>query len=71
MTADLKNNEKVELLNNVIKSRHSTRKFMKESPERSLIDLVVEAGIYAPYSGLAGMKLEELRRIIVLTPGIL
>ncbi|MDR3574666.1 MAG: nitroreductase family protein [Anaerolineaceae bacterium] len=59
---------KLDTLNNIIRARHTTRKFKTEAPEKAIIGQVVEAGLYAPYAAMTGMKLEELRHIVVLAP---
>jgi nitroreductase len=52
----------------LIKTRRSTRKFKNGLPPLEIINEVVTAGLYAPYAGLTGMHLGEIRRFIVF-PG--
>lgn len=51
----------------VIRERKSTRKFKSEKPPKELIDEILLAGLYSPYSGLTGIKLNEIRKFIVIS----
>ena len=55
--------------NTVLERRRSIRLFKKEAPPREQIERIIKAGILAPYAGLAGRPLSEMRRFAVLSNG--
>ena len=61
--------EKSEVLQQVIKTRKSTRSFSGEVPPRETIDRIIESCIYAPYGGATGIPLEQVRKVFVFTQG--
>ena len=54
------------VLDQVLKERRSVRVFKNEIPPREDIEQIIKAGILAPYAGLAGVGLKEMRRFAVL-----
>lgn len=53
------------VLNYVIESRRSIRKFKSEVPPRELVEQVIRAGLLAPYSGLAVSR-DDFRRFMII-----
>lgn len=53
-------------LDNIIESRRSIRKFKLDVPPRELVEKIIQAGLLAPYSGLA-VSMRDFRRFIVFT----
>jgi len=53
------------IIDQVIESRRSIRKFKLEAPPKELIEQVLQAGLLAPYSGV-GVTREDFRRFIVI-----
>lgn len=53
-------------LEQVIKSRKSTRSFSDKIPSTDIILKIVESGVYAPYGGATGIPLTEIRKIFIL-----
>ena len=56
-------------LDAALENRRSIRLFKKEAPPREQIEQIIKAGILAPYAGLAGRPLSEMRRFAVLSGG--
>jgi nitroreductase len=56
---------KGKILEEIIAARRTVRRFTPHTPPRDLVELVINAGLLAPYSGL-GVSGEEFRRIFVL-----
>ncbi len=52
-------------LEQIIKTRRSTRSFSSEIPPREDLMKIIEAAIYAPYGGATGIPLTELRKVFV------
>ena len=52
-------------IDQVIESRRSIRKFKSETPSRGLVELVLQAGLLAPYAG-ASVSREDFRRFVVI-----
>ena len=53
------------IIDHLIESRRSIRKFKPEAPTREQIEQVLKAGLLAPYAG-AGVSREDFRRFIVI-----
>ncbi len=53
------------VLEEVIASRRTVRRFTPQAPPRDLVERVVRAGLLAPYSGL-GVSREDFRRVAVV-----
>ena len=53
------------IIDQVIESRRSIRKFKPETPPRELINQVLQAGLFAPYAS-ASVSREDFRRFIVI-----
>lgn len=53
------------IIDQIIESRRSIRKFKLEAPPKELIEQVLQAGLLAPYPGV-GMTREDFRRFIVI-----
>jgi nitroreductase len=62
MPTDIQCNQ---IIDQVIESRRSIRKFKLESPPKELIEQVLQAGLLAPYSGI-GITRKDFRRFIVI-----
>ncbi len=62
MSANLECNK---IIDQVIESRRSIRKFKTESPPRELIEKVLQAGLWAPYASAAVTR-EDYRRFTVI-----
>ena len=60
------NKEWNKVLDDIIEARHSTRKFKIEIPPRELVEQIIRAGLWAPYSGLA-VSGNKFRRFIVIS----
>jgi nitroreductase len=58
-------NERNQVLDLIIESRHSIRKFKPEMPPRELMKQVIYAGLLAPYSGIAVSR-NDFRQFIVI-----
>ncbi len=56
-------------LDTVLERRRSIRLFKKEAPPREQIGRIIKAGFLAPYAGMAGRPLSEMRRFTVLSNG--
>jgi nitroreductase len=59
------NKELNQALDTIIEARRSIRKFKPEKPPRELIGMVTQAGLLAPYSGLAVSR-KDFRQFIVV-----
>ncbi len=59
----MENNNKP--LEQIIKTRRSTRNFTKEIPSDEDMMKIIESAIYAPYGGATGISLEQLRKIFI------
>jgi len=57
--------EQNEVLDLIIASRHTVRKFKNEVPPRTMIEMVLQAGLLAPY-GIMAVTREDFRRFVVL-----
>ena len=57
--------EQNEVLDHIIESRHTVRKFKYEAPPRPIIEEVLEAGLLAPY-GMIAVTREDFRRFVVI-----
>jgi nitroreductase len=53
------------VLDHIIKSRRTVRKFKDEAPPRTLIELVLQAGLLAPYGQIAVTR-DDFRRFVVI-----
>ena len=53
------------VLDRLIDSRRTVRKFKAESPPRSLVERVLQAGLLAPYAALSVTR-EDFRRFVVI-----
>jgi len=58
-----------EVLDRIIRTRHSVRRHRDEVPERKLIEEVIEAGRLAPYAGLANHGTDDFRHFFVIRNG--
>jgi nitroreductase len=58
-------NECNKIIDQLIESRRSIRKFKFKAPPKELIKQVLHAGLLAPYSGI-GVSREDFRRFIVI-----
>jgi nitroreductase len=58
-------NDRNQVLDLIIESRRSIRKFKPEIPPRELIKQVIHAGLLAPYSGIAVSR-NDFRQFIVI-----
>jgi nitroreductase len=54
-------------LDAVLERRRSIRRFKDEVPPREYVEQVIKAGVFAPYAGMVGKPLAEMRRFTVLT----
>lgn len=61
--------ENIEILQQIIRTRKSTRSFSGEIPPRETINRIIESCIYAPYGGATGIPLEQVRKVFVFTQG--
>ncbi len=52
-------------LEQIIKTRKSTRNFSKEVPPEEDLMKIITSAVYAPYGGATGIPLEELRKVFV------
>jgi len=52
-----------------IRTRRTIRSFTKEEPKKEDIARIVEAGLYAPYAGLANIPFEQQRKIFIFRQG--
>jgi nitroreductase len=55
------------ILDQVIGERRSIRKFTDAIPPREDIEQIIKAGILAPYAGMTGKQLSDIRRFTVVT----
>ncbi|HEX3046171.1 MAG TPA: nitroreductase family protein [Bacillota bacterium] len=58
--------EKNKVLDEIILKRRSIRKFKNETPPKELIEAIINAGIWAPYTGIAGVSVTEIRKFFIL-----
>lgn len=56
-----------EILDRVIRSRHTVRQFTDEIPTREMISEVIEAGRLSPYAGLPNKGTTDFRRFFVIS----
>lgn len=56
-----------EILDRIIRSRHSVRQFKDEIPSREMITQVIEAGRLSPYAGLPNKGTTDFRRFFVIS----
>lgn len=61
----LSTEEKNEVLDHLIESRHTMRKFKLEAPPKGLIEEVLNAGLLAPYASISVTR-EDFRRFVVI-----
>jgi nitroreductase len=61
----LQTDELNKILDQIIESRRSIRKFKQEVPPRELIEKILHAGLLAPFAA-AGASREDFRRFIVI-----
>ena len=59
------NTECNRIIDQLIMSRRSIRKFKQEAPPKELIEQILQAGLLAPYAG-AGVEREDFRRFVVV-----
>ncbi len=52
-------------IDQIIKTRRSTRSFTKEIPSTENLMKIIESAIYAPYGGATGIPLEQLRKVFI------
>jgi nitroreductase len=57
--------EQNEVLDHIIESRHTVRKFKNEAPPRTMIEMVLQSGLLAPY-GMIAVNRGDFRRFVVL-----
>ena len=55
-----------EVLDRVIRSRHSVRQYTDEIPAKEMIEQIIESGRLAPYAGLPNIGTTDFRRFFVL-----
>ena len=53
-------------LDQIIAMRRSIRNFTHEVPKKEDMDSILASAIYAPYGSMAGLPLEEVRKIFVI-----
>ncbi len=58
-----------EVLDRIIRTRHSVRGFKEDIPPKELVEQVIEAGRLAPYAGLANKGTYDFRRFFVIPTG--
>ncbi len=63
--ASLSFEEQNQVLDRLIESRRTVRKFKNETPPRSMIEEVLQAGLLAPYAQLTVTR-EDFRRFVVI-----
>jgi len=61
------NEEVNKKLDEIINKRRSIRKFKKEVPPKEIIEDIIKAGLMAPYAGISGIPVNEIRRFFVLS----
>jgi nitroreductase len=54
------------VLEEIMGSRRTIRRFTQQAPPKDMVERVVRAGLMAPYSGL-GVSREDFRRVIVVS----
>ena len=54
-------------MDRIIAQRRSIRRFKENIPPKEYIEQVIQAGIRAPYAGMTGRQLSEVRRFAVFT----
>jgi len=60
-------NEKSQILQEIIKSRRSVRKFSQESPSQEQIEKIIASGLDAPFAGAATGENKEFRLFFVIS----
>lgn len=55
-----------DVLDRIIRSRHSVRQYTDEIPTKEMIGQIIEAGRLAPYAGLPNIGTTDFRRFFVL-----
>jgi nitroreductase len=58
-----------EILDKIIRNRHSVRNFTDETPSRELLEQVIEAGRQAPFAGLANRGTADFRHFFIFPRG--
>ncbi len=56
-----------QLLERIIEYRRSIRQFRTDLPSKEMITSIINAGLWAPYSGLAVNGSEDFRKFYVIT----
>ena len=57
--------ESSKILESIINTRRTVRRFTVQAPSRDLVERVIHAGLQAPYSGL-GISRPDFRRVVVI-----
>ncbi len=60
------NEDTNKVLDEIIFRRRSIRKFKNEIPPKELIEEIIKAGVLAPYTGVSGRFINEIRKFFVL-----
>lgn len=60
------NNDYSKTFEQVIKTRRTIRSFTDEAPKREDINEIVASAFYAPYGGVTGIPIHEIRKIFIL-----
>lgn len=55
------------ILDRIIKERHTVRKFKNDIPAKEEITAIIDAGLHAPYAAMAVGRFTEYRHFFVLT----
>jgi len=66
MTSSSARGDSSAILEEIMVSRRTVRRFTAQVPARELVERVVRAGLLAPYSGL-GVSGDEFRRVVVIS----
>jgi len=59
------NNEENKVFDKVLLERRSIRKFKPEAPPKEMVETVIRSGFLAPFAGLAGFELKDVRKFFV------
>jgi nitroreductase len=63
------NDQAVNTLSTIIRSRRTTRSFTDDVPEAAAMKEILQSAAFAPYGGATGIPLKEIRKIFVFSPG--
>jgi nitroreductase len=62
----IENNKYSKAFEQIIRTRRTIRSFTDEAPNREDINEIVASALYAPYAGVTGIPIHEIRKVFIL-----